>query len=91
MSSRMNSCTSSVFHWSYMPFGGASCVAQLVKNLPAMQGTQFDSWVGEFPWRRCRPPTAVFLGFPGGSDSKESACTRIYNGEKTLGKLVNQL
>ena len=25
------------------------------------------------PWRRDRLPTPVFLGFPGGSDSKESA------------------
>ena len=28
----------------------------------------------EDPWRRDRLLTAVFLGFPGGSDSKESAC-----------------
>ena len=28
----------------------------------------------EDPWRRDRLPTPVFLGFPGGSDSKESAC-----------------
>ena len=26
------------------------------------------------PWRRDRLPTLVFLGFPGGSDGKESAC-----------------
>ena len=25
-------------------------------------------------WRRDRLPTPVFLGFPGGSDGKESAC-----------------
>ena len=25
------------------------------------------------PWRRDRLPTPVFLGFPGGADSKESA------------------
>ena len=67
MSSRMNSCSNSVFCWSYVPFWGASCVAQLVKNLPAMQGTLLDSWVGKFPWRRDRLPTPVFLGFPGGS------------------------
>ena len=30
-----------------------------------------DSWVGKIPWRRV--PTPVFLGFPGGSDGKESA------------------
>ena len=34
----------------------------------------FNSWVGKNLWRRDRPPTPVFLVFPGGSDSKESAC-----------------
>ena len=34
----------------------------------------FDSWVGKIPWRRNRQPTPVFLGFPGGSDGKESTC-----------------
>ena len=52
----------------------ASQVAQLVKNLPAKQETQFNSWVGKFPWRRNRLPTPVFLGFPGGSDGEETAC-----------------
>ena len=33
-----------------------------------------DSWVGKIPWRRDRPPTPVFLGFPSGSDGKESTC-----------------
>ena len=33
-----------------------------------------DSWVGKIRWRRDRLPTPVFLGFPGGSDSKESFC-----------------
>ena len=45
----------------------ASLIAQLVKNLPAVQER-----VRKIPWRRCRPPTPVFLGFPGGSDGKES-------------------
>ena len=49
-------------------------MAQLVKNLPAMQENQFDAWVGKNPWRRDRLPTPVFSGFPGGSDSKESTC-----------------
>ena len=35
----------------------ASPVAQLVKNLPAMQETWFDVWVGKIPWRRERLPT----------------------------------
>ena len=53
----------------------ASLVAQLVKNLPAMQETLFNSWVGQICWRRERLPTSVFLGFPGGSAGKESACS----------------
>ena len=35
---------------------------------------QFNSWVGKICWRRERLPTPVFLGFPGGSAGKESAC-----------------
>ena len=35
---------------------------------------QFNSQVGKFPWRSDRLPTPVFLGFPGGSARKESAC-----------------
>ena len=35
---------------------------------------QFDSQVGKIPWRRDRLPTPVFLGFPGGSEDKESTC-----------------
>jgi len=30
----------------------ASLVAQQVKNLPVMQETRFDPWVGKIPWRR---------------------------------------
>ena len=36
---------------------------------------QFDPWVGKICWRKDRLPTPVFLGFPCGSDSKESACS----------------
>ena len=54
---------------------GFPWVVQLVKNPPAMWGLQFDSWVRKFPWKKDRLPTPVFLGFPGGSDSKESACS----------------
>ena len=38
-----------------------SLVAQTVKNLPAMQETWFDPWIGKIPWRRKWPPTPVFL------------------------------
>ena len=55
------------------PSSGASLIAQLVKTLPAMQETRpwFDSWVRKIPWRRDRPPTPVFLGFPCGSAVKD--------------------
>ena len=52
----------------------ASLIAQLVKNLPAMQETEFVSWVRKICWRRDRLPTPVFLGFPCGSAGKEFAC-----------------
>ena len=52
----------------------ASLIAQLVKNLPAMQETLVQLLVGEIHWRRDRLPTSVFLGFPCGSAGKESAC-----------------
>jgi len=55
-------------------FHRASLIAQLVKNLPAIQGPWFDSWVGKSSCRRDRLPTAVFLGFPCGSAGKESTC-----------------
>ena len=46
----------------------------MVKNLPAMQETPVDSWVGKIRWRRDRLPTPVFLGFLGSSAGKESTC-----------------
>ena len=39
-----------------------------------MQETQFNFWVTKISWRRDRLSAAVFLGFPGGSAGKESAC-----------------
>jgi len=35
---------------------------------------RFYSWVWKIPWKRDRPPTPVFLGFPYGSAGKESNC-----------------
>ena len=49
-----------------------SLIAQLVKNLPAVQETRFNYWVGKICWRRDMLPTPVFLGFPCGSAGKES-------------------
>ena len=39
----------------------ASLMVQTVKNLPAMQETRFDRWVGKIPWRRKWLPTPAFL------------------------------
>ena len=47
-------------------------MAQLVKNPPAMQESLVRFLGREDPLERI--PTPVFLGFPGGSDGKESTC-----------------
>ena len=54
---------------------GASLIAQLVKNLPAMQEILVRrSRVGKICWRKERLPTPVLLGFSCGSAGKESTC-----------------
>ena len=58
----------------HLPEIQASLIAQLVKNPPAMQETQVNSWVGKIHWRRERLPTPVFLGFPCGSAGKKFTC-----------------
>ena len=40
---------------------GASLVAQMVKNPPAMHKTRFYCWAGKIPWRSEWLPTLVFL------------------------------
>ena len=49
----------------------ASLIAQLVKNLHAIQETPVRFLVGKIPWRRDRLPTPVFLSFPCGSVVKD--------------------
>ena len=51
----------------------AFLVAQMVRIHLQCRRPWFESSVGNIPWRRDRLPTQVFMGFPGGSDSKESA------------------
>ena len=53
-----------------------SRVVQLVENLPGIQETlvRFLARVGKIHWIKDRLPTPVFLGFPGGSESRESTC-----------------
>ena len=66
---------------------GASLVAQLVKNSPAMQETLVRFLGQEIPWRRDWLPTPMFLGFPCGSAGKESACNTENLGSRPgLGK-----
>ena len=36
-------------------------MAQMVKNLPVVQETQIQSWVGKISWRREWLPTLVLL------------------------------
>ena len=43
-----------------LQYSWASLVAQLVKNLPAVQEIWVQSWVGKIPWRRERLPTPAF-------------------------------
>ena len=47
----------------------ASQIAQLIENSPAIQETPV-----QFLGQKDRLPTPVFLGFPDGSDGKESTC-----------------
>ena len=53
-----------------------SLVAQLVKKICLQCGRSwFNSWVKKIPWKRDRLTILVFLGFPSGSDGKESTCS----------------
>ena len=52
----------------------ASLVALLVKKLPAMQETPVRFLGREVPLEKGQTTHSVFLGFPGGSDGRESAC-----------------
>ena len=51
----------------YMGFSGSLLHLQCRKPW-------FNSWVRKIPWKRDSLPTRVFMGFSGGSDSKESVC-----------------
>ena len=57
-----------------LQYSWASLVAQMVKNLLAMQETPVQFLGRKDPLRRDRIPTLVFMSFPSGSDGKESTC-----------------
>ena len=46
----------------------------LKELISVLVSLQFNSWVRKIRWRRDGLPTPVFMGFPGGSAGKESAC-----------------
>ena len=52
----------------------ASLVAQLVKNLPAMQEAPVRFLGQEDPLEKGEVARSNILGFPGGSEGKESTC-----------------
>ena len=52
----------------------ASLLAELAKDLPAVRETLVPFLHWEDPLEKDRLPTSVFLGFPVGSDGKESSC-----------------
>ena len=52
-----------------LQYSGASLVAQMRKNLPAMWETRFNPWIEKIPWKRAWQPTPVFL--PGESQWTE--------------------
>ena len=54
----------------HLDFSGSSAVKESTHN----RGNPcLNPGLGRFSWRRDRLLTLVFLGFPGGSDNKESA------------------
>ena len=58
-------------HWgSQVVPGGKELACQCRRRKRCV----FHPWVGKIHQKRDRLPTPVFLGFPGGSDSKQSAC-----------------
>ena len=57
-----------------LPLGNGHLVARLVKNLSAMQETPVRFLGREDPLEKGETTHSVFLGFPGGSAGKGSAC-----------------
>ena len=71
-----------IFYVTLSHLVGASLVAQMVKNLSAMQETGFNPRVGKIPWRRTWQPTPVFL--PGESHGQRSLAGYSPRGLKEL-------
>ena len=58
----------------YFNFGGILGISAGKEICLQCRRPQFDPWVRKLRWRRDWLPTPVFLGFPSGSDGKESTC-----------------
>ena len=69
-------------HWEFPP--RLSLWLSFLRSRLQCGRPGFDSWIGKIPWRRDRLPTPVFLGFPGGSAGKESACNAGDTGDAGL-------
>ena len=70
-------------HWGWAwPLRDLSLVAQMVKNLLAVQKHGFDPWVKKIPWKREWLPTPVFL--PGESHGQKSLVGYSQWGHKEL-------
>ena len=66
--------TRHIYHWCHFCFCPAASFFLKLLAIALHTFPWFDSWVREMSWRRIRLPIPVFLGFPGGSAGKESAC-----------------
>ena len=54
----------------------------MVRNLPAIQKTRFDPWVGRIPWKRKWLPTPVFL--PEKSQEQRATVYGVTKGQTQL-------
>ena len=83
LSSHILRCAECRDAFGFLPsFPWAPLVAQMVKNLLAMQETHVRSLDRDDPWRRAWQPTPVFL--PGGSHGQRSLVSYSPWGHKEL-------
>ena len=57
-----------------MGLPGSASGKETICQCRRLKRHKFNPWVRKIPWRRAWQPTPVFLGFPGDSAGKESAC-----------------
>ena len=69
---------------------GTSLVAQLVKNLSALQEIQVQFLVGKTPWRRKWQPTLVFLSGKSHSQLQSMGSQRVRHDLVTKQHLHNK-